>query len=165
MAVLGALALKAWRDHQAQQGGAAPSVEPTQDEVAALTGPDTERLVLRAMIGAAQVDGHVDEAEMEKILGRMHEDEVTDEERRAAREEVRRPVDVEDLGAHVSRPEGRDGGLSRGAYGCGHRHGVGARLLSPPGESVAPRHGGGLAPAPDDGRSERRVLLCLSRDG
>lgn len=105
MAVLGALALKAWRDHQAQQGGAAPSVEPTQDEVAVLTGPDTERLVLRAMIGAAQVDGHVDEAEMEKILGRMHEDEVTDEERRAAREEVRRPVDVEDLGAHVSRPE------------------------------------------------------------
>ena len=71
----------------------------------ALTGPDTERLVLRAMIGAAQVDGHVDEAEMEKILGRMHEDEVTDEERRAAREEMRRPVDVEGLGARVSRPE------------------------------------------------------------
>lgn len=57
------------------------------------------------MIGAAQVDGHIDKAEMEKILGRMHEDEVIDEERRAAREEVRRPVDVEDLGARVSRPE------------------------------------------------------------
>ena len=107
MAVLGTLALKAWRDHQAQQQGAAaaPDAEPTQEEVQALTGPDAERLVLRAMIGAAQVDGHVDDAEMEKILGRMHDDEVTEEERRAAREEVQRPVDVEALGAQVSRPE------------------------------------------------------------
>ena len=60
---------------------------------------------LRAMIGDAQVDGHVDEVEMEKIPGRLHDDEVTEEERRAAREEVRRPVDVEALGAQVSRPE------------------------------------------------------------
>lgn len=37
MAVLGALALKAWRDHQAQQGGVAPDAEPTRDEVEALT--------------------------------------------------------------------------------------------------------------------------------
>ena len=106
MAILGTLALKAWREHQAQQQGTAePDAEPTQDEVRALTGEDTERLVLRAMIGAAQVDGHVDEAEMEKILGRMHDDEVTEEERRAAREEVQRPVDVAALGAQVSRPE------------------------------------------------------------
>jgi uncharacterized membrane protein YebE (DUF533 family) len=105
MAVLGTLALKAWRDHQAQQGPVAPDGEPSQDEVQALTGPETERLVLRAMIGAAQVDGRVDEAEMQKILGRMHEDEVSEEERRAAREEAQRPVDVEQLGAQVSRPE------------------------------------------------------------
>ena len=105
MALLGTLALKAWRDHQAQQGVAAPDAEPSRDEVRALTGSEAEGLVLRAMIGAAQVDGHVDEVEMEKILGRLHDDEVTEEERRAAREEVRRPVDVEALGAQVSRPE------------------------------------------------------------
>lgn len=105
MAVLGTLALKAWRDHQSQQGVAVSDAEPSQDEVRALTGPDAERLVLRAMIGAAQVDGHVDEAEMEKILGRMQDDDVTEEDRRAAREEVRRPVDVEELAAQVSRPE------------------------------------------------------------
>lgn len=106
MAVLGTLALKAWRDHSAQQAGtAAPDMEPTAEEVKALTGPDTERLVLRAMIGAAQIDGHVDDAEMEKLLGRMHDDEATEEERRAAREEVQRPVDVDALGAQVSRPE------------------------------------------------------------
>jgi uncharacterized membrane protein YebE (DUF533 family) len=105
MAVLGTLALKAWRDHQSEQGAGVTDAEPSQDEVRALTGPEAERLVLRAMIGAAQVDGHVDEAEMEKILGRTQEDEVTEEDRRAAREEVQRPVDVEALGAQVSRPE------------------------------------------------------------
>jgi uncharacterized membrane protein YebE (DUF533 family) len=105
MAVLGTLALKAWRDHQSEQGGALQDAEPGQDDVRALTGPEAERLVLRAMIGAAQVDGHVDDAEMERILGRMHDDDVTEEDRRAAREDVRRPVDVEALGAQVSRPE------------------------------------------------------------
>lgn len=106
MAVLGTLALKAWRDHSAQQAGTtAPDVEPDAEEVRALTGPDTERLVLRAMIGAAQVDGHVDDAEMEKLLGRMHDDEATEEERSVAREEVQRPVDVDALAAQVSRPE------------------------------------------------------------
>jgi uncharacterized membrane protein YebE (DUF533 family) len=57
------------------------------------------------MIGAAQVDGHISDAEMDKILGHMHEGEVTEDERRVAREEVSRPVDVEALGREVSRPE------------------------------------------------------------
>lgn len=105
MAVLGTLALKAWRDHQAQQGAAASDSEPSPEMVRALTGPDTERLVLRAMIGAAQVDGHVNEAEMEKILGRMHDDDVTEDERRTARQEVQQRVDVEEIGAQVSQPE------------------------------------------------------------
>lgn len=105
MAVLGTLALKAWRDHQAQSAGAPQDAEPSADEVEALTSDTTERLVLRAMIGAAQVDGHVDDAEMDKILGRMHEGEITEAERQAAREEVQRPVDVDAIGAEVSRPE------------------------------------------------------------
>lgn len=106
MAVLGTLALKAWRDHQAQQNGTTTlDEEATEEELQALTGPEAERLVLRAMIGAAQVDGHVDDDEMERILGRMHEQDVTEEERQEARAEVQRPVDVEALGAQVTRPE------------------------------------------------------------
>lgn len=105
MALLGTMALKALRDHQAGGAGAATAVEPTDDEVAALTSPSSERLALRAMIGAAQVDGHVDEAEMSKILGQMNDGEVTEEERQAAREEANRPVDVEVLGREIDRPE------------------------------------------------------------
>ncbi len=108
MAILGTLALKAWREHQAADTGsaaAAPTAQPTEDEVEALTHPQTERLVLRAMIGAAQVDGRIDQAEMDKILGQMNEGDVTEDERRAAREEISRPVDVDAIGREVSRPE------------------------------------------------------------
>jgi uncharacterized membrane protein YebE (DUF533 family) len=105
MAVLGTLALRAWREHQADARGADADTQPAPDEVRALTGPDTERLVLRAMIGAAQVDGHIDEAEMEKIVGKIGTGEITEAERQQAREEPSRPVDVEALGAEVKRPE------------------------------------------------------------
>ena len=113
MALLGTMALKALREHQAGGGSAGTATagaagalpEPTEQEVEALTSASAERLVLRAMIGAAQVDGHIDEAEMEKILGHMAEGEVTEEERRAAREEANRPVDVASLGREVDRPE------------------------------------------------------------
>jgi uncharacterized membrane protein YebE (DUF533 family) len=132
MAVLGTLALKALREHQAGAAGtgtgstgtgaamaagagtstgggtgagSAAHAEPTREEIQALTDPRTERLVLRAMIGAAQVDGHVSEAELDRIFGQMGDSEVTEDERRAVREEVARPVDVEALGREVSRPE------------------------------------------------------------
>ena len=105
MAILGTLALKALREHQAGPDSGAVAAEPSKDEVNALTSPQTERLVLRAMIGAAQVDGHISDAEMDKILGKMGDSDVTEEERRAAREEVSRPVDVEAIGREVTRPE------------------------------------------------------------
>jgi uncharacterized membrane protein YebE (DUF533 family) len=83
-------------------GAGAP---PTQEQVQALTDARAERLVLRAMIGAAQVDGHISDAEMEKIMGGMNEGDVTEEERRMVRDELSRPVDVEAIGREVSRPE------------------------------------------------------------
>ncbi len=107
MAVLGTVALKAWREHQA---GAAPgdpkiSAEPAPEELAALTDPRTEKRVLQAMIGAAQVDGHVDEQELDAILAQMTDGEATPAEREAVREAVRRPVDLQEIAHGVSRPE------------------------------------------------------------
>ncbi|SFI25906.1 tellurite resistance TerB family protein [Albimonas pacifica] len=107
MAVLGTVALKAWREHQA---GAAPgdtsiSAEPAPEELEALTDPRTEKLVLQAMIAAAQVDGHVDERELDAILAQMTDGEATPDEREAVREAVRRPVDLQEIARGVSRPE------------------------------------------------------------
>lgn len=107
MAVLGTVALKAWREHQA---GAAPgdpavSAEPAPEELEALTDPRTEKRVLQAMIAAAQVDGHVDEQELDAILAQMTDGEATPDERAALREAVRRPIDVQEIARGVSRPE------------------------------------------------------------
>jgi uncharacterized membrane protein YebE (DUF533 family) len=73
--------------------------------VDALTGTQTERLVLQAMIGAAQADGHIDAQEMEKILGEMSPLDTTDKERQLVRNQVAQPVDLARLGAQVERPE------------------------------------------------------------
>ncbi len=100
----GALALKAWRERQAEQGVAAPAEEPTAEEVQDLTDDRTGRLVLQAMIGASQANGQVDAAEMEKILGHVSDGEATEAERAEAREAVSRPVDVEEIGRQISRP-------------------------------------------------------------
>ncbi len=101
MAMLGTLALKAWRDHGQQDQRQAP----TAGEVEAMTSTQAERLVLQAMIGAAQADGHLDQQELEKILDQLSADDATEEERHLVRELVAEPVDLEQLGAQVKRPE------------------------------------------------------------
>jgi uncharacterized membrane protein YebE (DUF533 family) len=103
MAVLGTLALKAWREHQAAAGAPAPD-EATPEEAEALTSPEAERLALSAMIGAAQADGRIDEAEMDRLLDSLGED-ATEAERAELRAEAAKPVDVEALAGKVSRPE------------------------------------------------------------
>lgn len=112
LAVLGTLALKAWREQQAQAGtsqgmaaGAAAKDEATDEEAEAVTSPETERLVLRAMIGAAQADGRIDDAEMTRILGHLGREDATEAEIAEARAEAAKPVDVEAIGRAVTRPE------------------------------------------------------------
>jgi hypothetical protein len=79
-----------------------PSDEARTDDVDALTDADTYTLGLRAMTGAAQADGRIDDAEVENLPSRMSADEVSDADRRA--------VDVEEIGAAVHRPEVGSGG-------------------------------------------------------
>jgi uncharacterized membrane protein YebE (DUF533 family) len=121
MAILGTLALQALRGTGTgalggtaagagafgATGGTSPvaAPPPTREQVEAMTGESAERLVLRAMIGAAQVDGHISDSEMDRIMGGMNDGDVTEAERRMVRDEVSRPVDVEAIGREVSRPE------------------------------------------------------------
>jgi uncharacterized membrane protein YebE (DUF533 family) len=107
MAVLGTLALSALKNAQAKAGqnaSAGGAAELAPADVAGLTGPETERLVLRAMISAAKADGQIDQAEMEKIVGKASADGVTDEEKAFVMTEMRAPVDVAALAAEVRSP-------------------------------------------------------------
>lgn len=108
MAILGTLAISALR--AAQSGGgqtataAALDAPPASHEIASVTGPEAEKLMLLAMISAAKADGTVDETEMQKIIGKAGEDEVTPDEKDFILAELKTPVDIPALAAKVTSP-------------------------------------------------------------
>jgi uncharacterized membrane protein YebE (DUF533 family) len=111
MALLGTLALSALRNAQGggaaagQPAGAQPAAgQPDATEVQAVASEEGERLVLRAMIAAAKADGRIDEGEMNRIMGHLSSDDVSETERRFVIEEVRKPLDVADLAVSVRTP-------------------------------------------------------------
>jgi uncharacterized membrane protein YebE (DUF533 family) len=105
MAVLGTLALGALKRAQAARETAAAGA-PTVDEneIRAVTGPDSEKLVLKAMISAAKADGQIDQGEMQKIIGKISGDSVTPEEKQFVLDQMAKPVDVSALAAEVRGP-------------------------------------------------------------
>lgn len=102
LATLAMAALKNWS--QSNNGAlgvtaAVPGAVP--DEVAALTTPESEQLVLRAMLSAAKADGTVDEAEIQRIVGEIDDDGVSPEEKQFLAAELRKPLDLQALVAAV----------------------------------------------------------------
>lgn len=101
MAILGSLALNALKGRLAASG--TPAGESNIDRYAmeAIDDPNTQRLIVRAMIAAARADGTIDEQENARILGKVGEDGVTEAERQLVEEELRRPADIAALAAAV----------------------------------------------------------------
>jgi uncharacterized membrane protein YebE (DUF533 family) len=106
MAILGTLAISALRAAQAGSSPTAVPVDapPAPAEIASVTGPEAERLMLLAMISAAKADGSVDETEMQKIIGKAGENEITTEEKNFILAELGTPVDIPALAAQVTSP-------------------------------------------------------------
>ncbi len=109
MAVLGTLALGALKSAQAKAKGADMSSADLgaaidAQEVKSLASPDTEKLALRAMISAAKADGQIDKDEMQKIVGKIAPDSVTEEEKRFVMDEMKAPIDIPGLAAQVRNP-------------------------------------------------------------
>jgi uncharacterized membrane protein YebE (DUF533 family) len=117
MAILGTLALTALKNYQA--GAAASAAAPSgglgaapppglppvaPEEVQAVTDPATEKLIVRAMISAAKADGQVDQKEMQRIVGQIDVDGVSDAERQFVIDEMTRPVDIDGLAAEAKSP-------------------------------------------------------------
>jgi uncharacterized membrane protein YebE (DUF533 family) len=105
MALLGSLALNALR----HRGGAAPGqaalslselpvglrdpADATEEEVL----QSTAMLVLKAMISAAKADGQVDEAELQRIVGKLRGSGAEAEAQEFVRNELQRPLDLDEL--------------------------------------------------------------------
>lgn len=103
MAILGALAIKALqnRGNAASMHGSSAIESLPQQQLETLAAPETEQLLVRAMITAAKADGQISRQEMDKILGKIGSDGVTDEERQLVITELSRPMDLQGLISEV----------------------------------------------------------------
>lgn len=61
--------------------------------------------VLTAMIAAAKSDGHVDQAESQKIFGQMEQAGLSPEEKAFLLGELAKPLNIEDVAKHATTPE------------------------------------------------------------
>jgi len=74
--------------------GGEPTVAPTVEQNA------VAGLMLRAMIQAAKSDGHIDDAEKQRLLGHLGDD-LDDDERQFIRDQMAAPVDAQGLASEV----------------------------------------------------------------
>lgn len=115
MALLGTVAVSALRNWG--QGESAPSsaeavareaplgVRPPHNAAEEQELQDNAFLILRAMINAAKADGEIDGSEMQRILGHLNKDGITDEERAFLESEMKKPLDLHGLVSQVQSPE------------------------------------------------------------
>ncbi len=105
LALLGSIALQALR--ASQQQAKAPEVDSDVKLVAGLRAPENERearqleaitdLTVKAMVNAAKADGRIDEDEMQKIVGELQGDGISEAEREFLLAEVRKPMCTEEI--------------------------------------------------------------------
>jgi len=95
LAMLASLAFSAL-----QKAGQAPAqppralIEPqTREEEKALE--DDAEVIVKAMINAAKADGQIDEREIEKIVGKLEKDGLTQEEKAFFMTEANKPIDLD----------------------------------------------------------------------
>jgi uncharacterized membrane protein YebE (DUF533 family) len=121
VAAIGALAWKAYQDHQAaQQGRAAAGTKAEPASLApapaiaaparfeALPAPQLEqhsRAMLKAMIAAAKSDGHMDEREQGLVQAELARLQADPEMRVWVEAELRRPVDPAEVAGAATTPE------------------------------------------------------------
>lgn len=99
LAMLASLAVSAL-----QQAGQQPAdtprglLEPQNEQESQALENDAE-LIVKAMINAAKADGNIDEGEIERIIGKMQEDGLTEEEKQFFQTEAAKPIDIESIAA------------------------------------------------------------------
>lgn len=110
MAVLGGIAYRAWQKHQDGRTAPQGTFEPPRDERFLPDAGTDERVsleigVLRAMIGAAKADGHVDAAEQKRIFESISAADLDADDKAFLLDELAKPVDPDAIAAAATTPE------------------------------------------------------------
>lgn len=111
LALIGGLAYKAYQDYQAgQQAQPQAAIEPPpQDSAFAPSTPQEEqdhaRAIIRAMVGAAKADGHVDADEQQRLFGAMDTLDLDAEDKAFLMDELRGGADAQGVAREARTPE------------------------------------------------------------
>ena len=113
MALLGGLAYKSWSDWRAGKEPDAAAGErtfeapPTGSPFLPVGGEENNlgHALIRAMIGAAKADGHIDAAEQQRIFKQVNELGLDAEAKAFVMDELARPLDLEAVAAGATCPE------------------------------------------------------------
>ena len=108
IAAIGALAWKAYQDHQAQQQPTSAPPAPAATGFEALPAPQLElhsQAMLKAMIAAAKADGHMDDRERGLVEAELKRLDADPAARRWVEDELRRPVEPAEVARSASSPE------------------------------------------------------------
>ena len=98
-AALGALAYKVYNDWQSKQDAQGVNETFTPDD------NKHAKLILKAMIGAAKADGHVDEEEMARIEQALTEMGADDHVRQLVHQELHKPLDPAEIARLATSPQ------------------------------------------------------------
>jgi uncharacterized membrane protein YebE (DUF533 family) len=111
-AIVGALALQAYQNYQRQQAGAASPAVPKNPDPQALPhlrpgadGAPFELALVRAMVGAAKADGHIDAAEQRRLFAEVERIGLDAEAKAYVFDLLTRDVDIDGLVRSVATPE------------------------------------------------------------
>ncbi len=106
IAAVGGLAYNAWKNHQAQQGGAAPSedrfIPPAQS---GYQHEELSKTLVRAMIAATKADGRIDAEEKEAIFAKLETMPLAAEEKAFVFDELASPLDINAVVARADTAE------------------------------------------------------------
>ena len=111
LALIGGLAYKAWRDHQAGESARPQgAVEPPPQDTAFAPSSESEkqdhaRAIIRAMVTAAKADGHVDAEEQQRLFGAMDTLDLDNDDKAFLMDELRGPADPAAVAREATTPE------------------------------------------------------------
>lgn len=114
-AVLGALALRAYQNYQQKMSPAPVTLTPEQfaqlsagalpDAKPAADGSPFQLVLIRAMVGAAKADGHVDAAEQLRLFGQVEAMGLDAEAKAYVFDLLTQPADLNAIAGAVASPE------------------------------------------------------------
>jgi len=107
LAALGVVAYKAysnWQSQNPQQASATPGPPQTIDRVPPAQIEQHSQAILRAVIGAAKADGHIDQRERQLIDGEVERLTDDSELRRWFDQELAKPLDPSDIARSAATP-------------------------------------------------------------